>query len=209
MTKVILVRFLSLIVVIAGVLVILGWIFDIQTLKSVLPQFVTMKLTTAFSFILSAIGLYMTTKNIKRGSNINGLVLIFVNFLLILIMTLLVISVFFGIKTGFEDLFISESPGTINTIVPGRPAIVSMINFIIIAIIGLSFLFNQLNMFRFRQLMSMVVVIIAIIAIVGYIIGNPILYYHTGGVSTAVALNTAILFVILGVGFFVSNNKNT
>jgi len=44
-------KILSLIVMVAGVLVLIGWIFDISVLKSISPAWVTMKLTTAIAFL--------------------------------------------------------------------------------------------------------------------------------------------------------------
>jgi len=46
----------------------------------------------------------------------------------------------------------------------------------------------------------------------GYIINAPILYYTISGWSTAMALHTAILFVLLGIGLVLvgkgNSNKN-
>lgn len=196
------VRSLSLIVAAAGIMVMLGWIFDIPTLKSVMPQFVTMKFTTAISFVLSAIVLYLTTRDIKDGASLSGIVLIFVGFSIILIMATLIISVFFGIKTGMEDLFVRESAGAVDTLMPGRPAIATMVNFLIVAVIGLASLFRQSIVFKISSMLGLSVALIGGAAILGYLTGNSALYYNINDISTAMALNTAVLFVLLGAGFF-------
>jgi hypothetical protein len=41
------------IIFLAGIIVVIGWLLDIEVLKSILPYWVTMKFTTAISFILS------------------------------------------------------------------------------------------------------------------------------------------------------------
>lgn len=44
-------KILATIVLVIGILVTTGWIFDIKTLESVLPNLVTMKFSTSVSFI--------------------------------------------------------------------------------------------------------------------------------------------------------------
>jgi hypothetical protein len=55
-------KVLSLIVILAGIMVITCWIFDISILKSVSPAWVSMKITTAITFILSGITLYFIVR---------------------------------------------------------------------------------------------------------------------------------------------------
>jgi hypothetical protein len=59
---------LSLVVIIAGIMVIIGWIFDIAILKSIFPHWVSMKFDTAIAFILSGITLYSIVREIGRAS---------------------------------------------------------------------------------------------------------------------------------------------
>ena len=56
---------LSLLVIIAGIAVILGWIFDIAVLKSISPAWTSMKFVTAFTFILSGITLYFIVRALE------------------------------------------------------------------------------------------------------------------------------------------------
>ena len=52
-----------------GFLVLLGWLFGIEPLKRVLPGLATMKPTTAATFILSGILLFLSRPGIRSASN--------------------------------------------------------------------------------------------------------------------------------------------
>src|SRR5664279_2292005 len=52
-------RVASFITIIAGCIVLAGWLFNISFLTDLIPGYGTMKLDTAFCFILSGIALYL------------------------------------------------------------------------------------------------------------------------------------------------------
>ena len=52
-----------------------------------------------------------------------------------------------------------------------------------------------------------VVSIIGAVAVAGYIIKMPILYYAVENFSTAMALHTSILFLLLGTGLILLGKK--
>ena len=56
---------LSLVVIIAGIMVITGWILDIGILKSISPAWVSMKFDTAIAFVLSGITLYFIVRAVE------------------------------------------------------------------------------------------------------------------------------------------------
>ena len=60
-------RILSAVVIIIGLVVIIGWLLDIDTLKSIVPTWVTMKFSTAVSFLMS--GIVVMLMNEYRNNN--------------------------------------------------------------------------------------------------------------------------------------------
>ncbi|RPI37033.1 MAG: hypothetical protein EHM54_04215, partial [Nitrospiraceae bacterium] len=91
---------LSLIVIIAGIMVITGWIFDISALKSISPSWVTMKLTTAIAFLLSGITLYFIVKAFEGEFDKAQVALSITSLIIVLLMGTLFFSALLKIHTG-------------------------------------------------------------------------------------------------------------
>lgn len=197
MDKLKLVNIFSYLVAASGFAVILGWIFDISILKSLLPGLVEMKFVTAISFIASGIVLYSVSEKDRENSLVAQILLPGATLSIFILMTTLFITSVFGIGTSIDNLFIKEVSGAAHTVAPGRPSIPTMVNFILIAIAG-SLISLEKNRIYFW--FGLVISIIGGVAVFGYVVNAPILYYLVIGKNTAMALNTAILFVIIGIG---------
>jgi len=198
MPKLKFVRFLSFLVALVGLLVVIGWIFDIGFLKSILPNLVTMKLTTALCFIASAIVLYSVAEEQKESSFVIQAILPSAILMILLLMVTLFISAVFGLNTSIDNILVQEKAGAINTVAPGRPSIPTMFNFILIAIAGI---LTSVGFKKHLPWLGTVVMLIGGVAVLGYIINQPFLYYLIVGLNTAMALNTAALFILIGIGF--------
>lgn len=199
MAKLNFVKFLSFFVALVGLLVAIGWIFDIIFLRDILPGMVPMKFTTAICFIASSIVLYFTAQEQKEGLFISQMVLPSAILFIFLVMVTLFISSVFGFHTSIDIFLIQEKVGEI-TVILGRAAISSMINFILIAIAGiLTFAGFKKHLFWFGAFIAFV----GGVAVIGYIINQPFLYFAMpiSGINTAMALSSAILFILVGIGF--------
>ncbi len=191
---------LSLIVMVGGSMVMVGWFLDIPQLKSILPIWVTMKFSTALCFFLSALILHALAGSLERRS---GVVLPISAFVILLLMGTLVASTLSGVRTGIEDFFVVEAEGAIKSTTPGRPSLGTMVNFILLATAGLLGTLDIRNSGFKLSVFGWVIAIVGGIAIGGYVLDAPLLYYTVEGWSTAMAFHTAILFVLLGVGLIV------
>lgn len=191
---------MSLVVSLAGVLVMMGWIFDINILKSISPTWVSMKFDTAITFLFSGITLYFIIRAVEGEFDKAQVALSITTLIIILLMGILFFSAFLGIHTGAESLFIQEAAGTIKTVTPGRPSVPTMLNFILIALAGILTMLNPEKVQLRLKIIGYVVGTIGALAIVGYIINAPLLYYFIEGRNSAMACHTAILFVLFGTG---------
>jgi hypothetical protein len=201
MNKRIMSQILAGIVAIVSIAVMMGWILDIGVLKSILPGWVSMKFITSLSFFFSAILVMILAKK-EKGEASNYFIMI-ISFALLLLMITFVISLFVGVSTGIEKLFVQEQPGAVRTTVPGVPAIPTMVCFILISLSGLIFLLRS-GKCRCGIIFGALIALIGGVAVLGYIVEIPLMYYSFEG-YTSMAAHTAGLFALLGIGLILMN----
>ena len=194
-------KILSLVVILAGFTVIVGWIFDIRILKSIMPAWVSMKFDTAIAFVLSGITLYFIIRAIEGEFDKAQVALSITSLIIILLMGTLFFSAVLEIRTGAEDLFIKEAAGTAKTVTPGRPSMPTMVSFLMVAAAGILTTLNPVNLRTKLRIIGVIIGLIGALAVVGYIINKPILYYYIEEINSAIALHTAALFMVMGIGF--------
>ncbi|HYL65733.1 MAG TPA: HAMP domain-containing sensor histidine kinase [Nitrosopumilaceae archaeon] len=191
-------KILSIIVIAVGIAVTFGWIFDIVILKSIFPNYVTMKFSSSICFIFSGITLYFIAR-FKEGKGAIAHVAVPTSGLVIfLFMGTFLISNFISFQTGIESIFVKESGKVIATTIPGRPSIATMVNFILIIAYGIFSMSNSVKLRKSAVWIGYIVTGIGSVSLVGYVTNLPLLYYASPGISTAMAIHTGVLFVILG-----------
>lgn len=198
------VRAIAWIVMAAGIIVMIGWILNIAVLKSISPNWITMKFTTALCFFLSGTIVYFVAEFQKDGHVLETLVLPIVSMQILMIMGVFLVATVFGIRTGIENLFVKEITPLPQT-VAGVPSVMTMINFILIAGIGMLTAFYE----RVRKEVLWIGALIAgigALALIGYIVDVPVLYYSIYGL-TPMAIHTALLFMLIGGAFMARANK--
>jgi hypothetical protein len=193
-------KVLSLVVIIASIMVIIGWIFDNSILKSISPAWVSMKFDTAIAFLLSGITLYFIIRTIEGEFDKAQVALSITTLIILLVAGILFSSTLLGIHTGAEGLFIQEEAGSVKTVTPGRPSLPTMLNFVLIAFAGILTLVNPDKVQLRLKSIGYVVGTTGALALVGYFFNAPLLYYFIEGRNSAMACNTAILFVLTGIG---------
>ncbi len=193
-------KLLSFLVSLTGVLVMLGWIFDIGVLKSIHPSWISMKFDTALCFFLSGIMLFYIFKAQEGEFDMAQIVISTCALMIILLMGILFFASFLKVQTGIEHLFLGEPSGGVKTVIPGRPSMPTMLNFLLLALAGMLSILHVRRLRLSLLIIGILVAAVGLVAVTGYLIDFPVLYYYIAGVNSAMALHTALLFVLLGVG---------
>ena len=115
----------AFVAVAVGMVVLLGWWFGVDALKSIAPGVLTMKVNTAITFVLLGIGLLLRA----RGSHAAVLPLAAV----IILSGVVGSQYLLGGDLGVDQWLFRELPGQIGTIEPNRMAPMTVICFLLIA----------------------------------------------------------------------------
>jgi diguanylate cyclase (GGDEF)-like protein/PAS domain S-box-containing protein len=180
-----------------GLSVIVGWIFDIEPLKHVVPGYVAMKANTATAFILAGLALWqLPVAPDRRGARRfvqGGALFIF------LIGALTLVEYLFGWNLGIDELFFTEPSGAIGTSSAGRMGFNTAANFVLI---GSALLLHTRRADAPAQSLAVGAVSIAFFPMIGYLYGVDSLY----GIAshTQMALHTSVTFILFGVGLILS-----
>jgi len=187
-------QFCGFALLLLGFLVITGWIFDIDRLKSVLPGFISMKINTALGFAFAGAALVLVGK--RKAPPYAALL----GAVVAVIGLLNVIQYAFGVNLGIDQLLVHDpSPGPY----PGRLAPVTALDFTVCGI-GLA-LTAYGRRVVLAQSLAFLAGVTAFLAIIGYAFGVPLLY---GSVRyTSMALHTGFGCLLLAVGLFAARPR--
>jgi hypothetical protein len=121
------------ITILVGVLVLVGWFFDIPTLKSIIPGLATMKANTALSFILAGIALWIArhhpfTQGARRGAQVCAL-------LVAVIGGLTLLEYLVGGDLGIDQLLFPDLLPDSVMAPPGRMALTTAFNFLLLGVV--------------------------------------------------------------------------
>ncbi len=201
------VKIISILSVACGILVMGGWVFDISILTTGFPGIpISMKFSAAASFVFSGIILHFISEHLQERKDLSSVVLPIAVLLIVLFMMTLFISVVFGIRTGIEDMFTQELPAS-GVIVPGQPAVATMICFLLIATAGMLTLAHTHTLQSQLRILGSIIGLVGLTAVTGHITGVPTLYFLIGTVSNGMALHTSILFSCIGYGLFLLGRR--
>ncbi len=187
-------------VILISVLVLVGWAFDIATLKSVLPGYITMKANTAVCLFLLA-----TSLIILRQETRNPWDLTFATgfCLLVFIIACLTLSEYlWKVDFSIDQLLFQDRDGLGGRFPPGRLAPITAINFILVS---LSLALQNIPakpFHRTAQFFLALAFLASFQGLVGYFIG--LTYLFGSAFYTQIALHTAVSFILLTVGILVS-----
>ncbi len=192
----------SIVVIAIGCTVILGWIFDLQLLKSFLPGLLSMKANTAVCFILAGFSLLLQQPRRFKSTTIkhqkSDKLLIFTSsFLIILISLSTLVQYSFNIDLGIDQLLFKDGLTLTNPWAPGRMAPNTATAFLLL---GMALLLLSVKRSKYLriQILSCCAFLIAFLGFIGYIYGKS--FFYTIGTHTGMALNSAAALMLLSLG---------
>lgn len=176
-----------------GLLVLAGWQFNIDLLKSLLKEWPTMKGNTAILFILSGSLLWLKLREVQMAwLTWSAAGLIF------LISSLTLGEYLFNADYGIDQLLFKEfSPDLLH---PGRMSLFTAISFILLVLAILSI--NRSPGKPAKEYFILPVCIITLLALIGYLYGVSSLYKF--GTYASIAANTAGGLLLLSVGILMA-----
>lgn len=177
-----------------GLLVIIGWRADIQSIKSVFPGLPTMKLNAAICFIFSGISLLLLAKQ----NETNRLVQIFISLIVLVIAGISFTQDMFHFNTGIDEWLIKDTnvklPGQG---FPGRMAATTAFCFLLISVSFIAILSRKKSIQPAIQYTLHLVTLISFIAAIGYLYHIPTFYKLA--FFSSMAVSTAVLFFLLSI----------
>ena len=181
------------VVIVIGVFVLLSWVFDIEAGKRVLPPLQSMKFNTALCFI--ACGFILRRKAPATASASDPSAALLASFIL-LVSGLTIFEYASGWQLGIDNLVILDT-ATASEDWPGRMSGATALCFSMIGVAWLASMIPIRHSTLILQLLALAVTIISGAALIGYAFGVEKFRLP---VFSTMALHTALLFVICGVG---------
>lgn len=185
---------LSIIIFTAGIIMLLGWAFDIMILKTHSTVFPTIKANVSLSFIFIGISLWFLQQ--KRLNKRNLKIAQIFAFLPLLIGFFTLIEYALGINLGIDQILFSEPLGAVGTLYPNRMPVTSALSLVFI---GISLIFINSKKENIQKLVQFLIIIVGLIALllfIGYLYSTSIYTVYQSTLASIYAV------VILGLVFF-------
>ena len=187
---------MSLFTIVAGIAVIIGWIFGLPGLHTIYPQYDSMKFNTALNFILLGSALLLTQFQKKKYNNLLFLAL---SSALTLFGLLSLSQDLFHFSAGIDQLVVTDKAAIAQKYpFPGRMAVTVSFCFMISGLSLLGFSAKKPFIQLLSQYLLHLVTVIAAMAIIGYLYGAS-LFYNLSNVG-AMAISTAVLLFLVSIG---------
>ena len=206
--------YMAILVIATGILVVLGWLFDISQLTNLIPNAATMKFNTAWGFIILGGAIYLQTKELSRRW------VIFAKLLAINVLALGTLSVFqdiFSINIGIDELIVVDSNSRISANpYPGRMSSATALCFILMGFFAVGVKTKNKNTLKVIQTLTHLVTLISFVAIVGYLFNVPeesklsflsSMAIHTSSTFFIMSIAVSLIHPLQGLTKFFVNDK--
>ena len=176
-----------------GFLVLVGWMFDIPTLRNVGPDQSNMKANAALAFILGGLSLWLLTG--KQRQSVARLP-VQVCATIVLLIAVSTLAEYLSTRDfGIDQILVRDNTTPIETF-PGRMSPATAINFLLMGCALL--LLSSRRGAGLSEYPTTMALIIAGAAVIGHFYGVSSLFRI--GIYASMALHTALTFILLGLG---------
>jgi PAS domain S-box-containing protein len=196
-------QIVAMIVLGMGALVLAGWAFEVETLKSIVPGLASMKVNAALCFVLAGAALWWlmnaeAAQWQRQAAHACAIILI-------LIGTLTLLEYSFGVDFGIDQWLFHEVPDAKFTGQPGRMGPNTALCFVLVGAALLLLKAETRALVRLAQTLTLIALLIALAALIGYAYG--VSYLLRVSSATQMALHTAITFVLLAAGLMTAQPR--
>jgi PAS domain S-box-containing protein len=204
----VIVKLISAIAIIVGIVIILGWTFYYWLPEYVWPFLVSVKPNTAICFILTGISLWIScerkTKYARFLAEISAAIVIVISFLTLF--EYFFINIDLGIDQG---IFKEPLTNVWDFPPPGRMPPFVAVNFALIGV-TLFLLRNKVISYRVRQIFISIVLFTSFFEFLGHIyqIDNMTAIFGAADKYTQLALPTSIICILLGIGILLARPRH-
>jgi len=182
----------SLLTLMLGTLVLIGWYTHSVLLIQIHPSFVPMQYNTALGFLLSGLGFFAYSYGYKKIATVAGT-------LLALIGGLTLVQYLFGVNLGIDQLLM-EHYITVQTSHPGRMAPNTALSFLLVGLCLMLSVFVMKGQKKeiIRTLLGSAVFALGVVAFFGYLLDLEAAYGWQS--LTRMAVHTSAGFILLSIG---------
>ena len=182
---------ISLITIVAGITIILGWVLNIHILQSIVPGFEPMRFNTALCFVLFGSALLLT----QYQTNKYGIAFFILSLLGTLIGFITLAQNLFHFNAGIDQLFVKDwvKPSDSYSY-PGRMAFNAAASFLFLGLGFLSLAIKNRIFNIIAQCFFHIVTVFSAVALIGYLYGVSL--FNSLFYVSSMATHTAILFFI-------------
>lgn len=189
-------RLCASLLLIGGSLVLTAWVVDLQVIKSLSPQWTTMKVNTALSFVLSGVALWHLGASLAGSTaRLAGLAAA----ISVLVIGLLTgVQFAFDIQLGIDELLLRQPATAADYMPDGRMSPATAAAFVLLGTAFLCQAPGNSGGNRMSLLLALVVGTVSLTTVIGYVYGAPAL--HPTWPTSTMALHTAVLFAVASIG---------
>lgn len=190
-------QIIALIVVTLGLLVLIGWKFDIELLKSLRPDLSAMAPGSALIFVLAGTNLRLLHP--RYNGYWQGKIAIILPMLTLVISGLTLAQYVFSINLGIDELIFSDPDNSVQTEHPGRISIVASLGFLLLGMAMLIIRIESGFAQRVTRLMALVTLTMSVVGLLGLIYGRESLYAIPAFKGVAFHTVTAMMLLAAGI----------